>query len=248
MHQKLGTVAVLPRTSLPLSKFRPTRSPSHLSPCPTWKIPARRWAGREGQRGCGSARAAPDSPPPRPSRRGDAARTSCHTSGGDERSRSYVIHKQIVLTLLSRDEKQTSRRWTGKINLMNRELDVLPSHTYHMAVISLLHVSSVWDSPSFSPKSSLMSLFRLSSWCPILLFSDWSRHLIPADAGSKTARRQLLSGLSPVTCPGPTPATCTRSVLTAQGSSNTFQPQWQKDGSSFIFITSSTCTLSLARG
>lgn len=129
---------------------------------------------------------------------------------------------------LSYDGKQTSRRRTGKINLMNHELDVLPPYTIWLLFpFSTLPPSGTPPLPLQRPAQVhfplVCHIFCL--WCPIFLFSDWSRHFTLLGAGSKPVHRYLLRRLPPVTQLGHTCHLQPHQCPGVEASSNAFQPR-----------------------
>lgn len=133
------------------------------------------------------ARAAPDSPP-RPAL--TQRQHSRHPKPiGDDGWHSYVTHQWIVLTPWH--DKHTSRRRTGKINWRNHELCVLPPHTILLLLLFSAFPPSHTTPLSLQSQASspflLLTGHPLSHWHPILLFSDWPRHLTHNSAVPKSA-------------------------------------------------------------
>lgn len=119
-----------------------------------------------------TARAAPDSPP-RPAL--TQRQPSRHPKPmGDDWWHSYATHQWIVLTPCHEIDKHTSRSRTGKINLRNHELYVLPPHTILLLLpfsafppsqTTPLSLQSQASSPF--PSSRLSPLISLMPYAPL---------------------------------------------------------------------------------
>lgn len=247
MYQRLGIRVTLPRTSPSLPNPVPRALPLTSICALPGKFQCSTQPGREGRQRlrCQGCPWLTPSPSPHP----QAAQQAPQTDRGW--SVTQLCHSPVdCANTLSWDDKHTSRRRTGKINLRN---SVCFLHTPYCYYFPFLHFLSP-RLPLFLSKARLQVLLLasqlLSHWHPVLLFNDRSRHLTPVRAGSKPAHTHLLRRLSSHLF-RPVPATSKHtSTLMAQASSNASQPRhhsWQQEHrSSFILITFCTHILSLA--